>query len=101
MYVIEIFLPLRDNAGTAFPSSMFEAEKACLVERFGGLTAYVRAPAQGIWDNGETPVSDQIVIFEVMAETLDRDWWAAYRLDLETRFRQDEILIRASQADRL
>jgi len=101
MYVIEIFLPLRDNAGTAFAPSLFEAEKARLVERFGGLTAYTRAPAQGIWDNGETPVSDQIVIFEVMAEALDREWWAAYRSDLETRFRQEEILIRASQVDRL
>jgi len=101
MHVVEIFLPLRDNAGTPFPASLFEAEKARLADRFGGLTAYVRAPATGIWDNGEKPVSDQIVIFEVMAETLDRDWWAGYRSDLENRFRQDEILIRASQVDRL
>lgn len=101
MYVIEIFLPLRDNAGTAFAPSLFDAEKARLIDRFGGLTAYVRAPAQGIWDDGAKPVSDQIVIFEVMAETLDREWWAGYRTALETRFRQDEILIRASQADRL
>jgi len=101
MYVVEIFLPLRDNAGTAFAPSLFDAEKARLIDRFGGLTAYVRAPAQGVWDDGEKPVSDQIVIFEVMAETLDRQWWASYRTALETRFRQDEILIRASRADRL
>jgi len=101
MYVIEIFLPLRDNAGTAFAPSLFEAEKARLVERFGGLTAYTRAPAQGIWDNGQTPVSDQMVIFEVMADTLDRAWWAGYRAELEARFRQDEILIRAGQIDRI
>ncbi|MBW8732832.1 MAG: hypothetical protein JF571_00725 [Asticcacaulis sp.] len=101
MYVVEIFLPLRDNAGTAFAASLFETEKARLVERFGGLTAYARAPAQGLWDKDGQPVSDQIVIFEVMTETLDREWWTQYRGDLETRFRQNEILIRASAVDRL
>ena len=101
MYVIEIFLPLRDNDGAAFAPAVFEAEKAHLVERFGGLTAYVRAPAQGIWNDGEKPVSDQIVIFEVMVDVLDREWWASYRSNLEDLFRQDEILIRASQVDRL
>ena len=101
MYVIEIFLPLRDNTGTAFASSLFEAEKARLIDRFGGLTAYARSPAEGIWDNGEKPVSDQIVIFEVMVDALDCEWWASYRSNLEGLFRQDEILIRASQVDRL
>ena len=72
-----------------------------LIDRFGGLTAYARSPAEGIWDNGEKPVSDQIVIFEVMVDALDREWWASYRSNLEGLFRQDEILIRASQVDRL
>ena len=99
MHVVEIFLPLRDNAGTAFAASLFEAEKARLVERFGGLTAYARAPAQGLWNDGEKPVSDQIVIFEVMTETLEREWWTAYRTDLEVTFRQDTVLIRCSSVD--
>ena len=31
----------------------------------------------------------------------DHAWWAAYRTELEARFRQDEILIRASAVERL
>ena len=38
-----------------------------LADRFGGVTAYMRAPARGLWkgDTGET-TRDDIVIFEVM-----------------------------------
>jgi hypothetical protein len=36
-----------------------------------------------------------------MVEHLDRDWWARYRQSLEQEFAQDEILIRASQTERL
>jgi hypothetical protein len=36
------------------------------------------------------------VIFEVMVETLDRSWWREYRRQLEQRFDQEVILIRAT-----
>jgi hypothetical protein len=42
-----------------------------------------------------------VVIVEVMADELDRAWWAGYRRVLESRFRQDEILIRATPRERL
>jgi len=45
--------------------------------------------------------SDEIVIFEVMTETLDRDWWSEYRLELERRFRQREIVVRAQTIEQL
>jgi hypothetical protein len=38
---------------------------------------------------------------EVMAATLDPEWWAAYRKRLERDFVQDEIVIRASAITRL
>jgi len=41
------------------------------------------------------------VIFEVMTEQLDRPWWGQYREDLEQRFRQIELVIRASSIERL
>ena len=44
---------------------------------------------------------DEIVVLEVMAETLDREWWRDYRGELERRFRQDEVVIRASEVERL
>jgi hypothetical protein len=36
-----------------------------------------------------------MVVFEVMTENLDRQWWNSYRQNLETCFRQDQLLIRA------
>jgi hypothetical protein len=67
------------------------------------LTAHTQAPAEGIWtESGDTqPTHDEIVIFEVMADTLERDWWADYRRELERRFRQREIIIRAQSIEQL
>jgi len=40
---------------------------------------------------------DDVVIVEVMAKQLEREWWRPYREDLERRFRQEEIMIRSLQ----
>ena len=102
MHVIEIFLPLADNEGRPFPAALWAGVREALVERFGGLTAFTRSPAEGLWDEGEGGRSrDQIVIFEVMAETLDRGWWRGFREGLERDFRQEEIVVRAQEAERL
>ena len=55
-----------------------------------------RAPARGVWkdDTGGT-ARDDIVIFEVMTEDLDRPWWTNFRKELEKRFRQENVVIRA------
>jgi hypothetical protein len=68
---------------------------------FGGVTAFTRAPAQGSNAAGGTVVHDDIVVMEVMAATLDPEWWAAYRKQLERDFVQDEIVIRARAITRL
>jgi hypothetical protein len=102
MHVIEIFLPLRRNDGSEQPPAIFAELRRELVERFGGLTAFSRAPADGLWEDEAGAVErDQIVIFEVMAETLDRGWWSELRARLEREFAQDEVLIRAASAERL
>jgi hypothetical protein len=36
-----------------------------------------------------------------MTDTLDRPWWQGYRADLERRFRQDAIVVRASTVEML
>ena len=96
MYLIQLFLPLRDNGGNPFPPTMFGAVRAGLADAFGGVTAYQRAPATGLWeDDSDIVRRDDLVLFEVMAESLDRDWWRRYAADLAARFRQDEILVRA------
>jgi hypothetical protein len=43
-------------------------------------------------------VKDDIIIYEVLAEALDRGWWGDYKEKLEDIFRQQEILIRCWEA---
>jgi hypothetical protein len=95
-HLVQIFLPLRDNDGRPFEGDAHGATRRELLERVGGVTAYQRAPAQGLWKTGEGEVArDEVVIFEVMVPGLDRAWWAAYREALRARFRQDALLVRA------
>ena len=99
---MELLLPVYGPDGERFPQGHFDAVSAELTDRFGGLTAHVRAPAKGLWEepSGRTQ-RDDIVIFEVMVDALDADWWADYRRRLERRFSQDEIVIRAVEMRRL
>lgn len=95
-YLVQILLPLYDNDGHAFEASEYVKLRSELADRFGGVTAYTRAPARGVWkdDTGETS-RDDIVILEVMTDTLDRAWWARFRKELERRFRQESLIVRA------
>ncbi len=97
MHIIEILLPLYGNDGRRFGHEPFAAVREELVVRFGGLTAFTRSPAEGLWEDEGEVTRDEIVIFEVMAETLDRGWWADYRRQLEQRFAQDTIVVRAHE----
>ena len=102
MRLVEIFLPLARNDGSPQPTRLFAEVQGELVERCGGMTAFTRAPAEGLWeDHGGAVEADRIVIFEVMDEAYDAGWWRRYRRTLEERFAQDEVLVRASAAERL
>ena len=81
---------------------MFDAVRAELADRHGGVTAYLRSPAVGLWEDDEGEcVRDDVLLFEVMVDAIDRSWWFDYRRELERRFAQDEILLRASSVERL
>jgi hypothetical protein len=101
MHLVQILLPLYAADGERLPQELFVAVRAELVERFGGLTAYSRSPATGLWDEGGSVQRDDIVVYEVMVEQLDRAWWRKYREDLATRFRQQEMVVRAQRTERL
>jgi hypothetical protein len=101
MHLVQILVPLFDNAGEHFPPEPYRRLRAELTDRFGGLTAFTRAPAEGLWTDGGETSHDEIVIFEVMTETLDRPWWRSYRAELEKRFRQDVIVVRAQEIEQL
>lgn len=99
-HLVQILLPLYDNRGTEQDKSLFAKTREELTHWFGGLTAHVRAPARGLWKTGEGDVErDDIVIVEVIAQTLDRAWWQQYRAELEKRFAQEVIVIRAMQIE--
>ena len=91
MHLVQLLLPRYD-----------EAVSRELTERFGGMTAYARAPARGEWKPapGET-VRDDIVVYEVMVEKLDRAWWSGYRRSLELRLKQQELVVRTYEIERL
>lgn len=94
-HLVQILLPVYDNAGRHFPPECYARVRSELTQRFGGLTTYSRAPAEGLWGSGGEVKRDDIVVLEVMVDKLERDWWRDYRSQLETLFRQDEIVVRA------
>ena len=100
MHLVELFLPVEDPTGASL-APRIEELVATLAERFGGATAFLRAPAEGLWKQGGTLERDRIVVVEVMVDALDEAWWHALRTELEARFEQDEILIRATRTTRL
>ena len=101
MHLVQLLLPLAAADGARLPPALFAAVRQELVDRFGGLTAYTRAPAKGLWEDGGGVERDDIVVYEVMAAQLDRAWWAGYRTDLCERFRQQELVVRAQAIELL
>jgi hypothetical protein len=95
MHLVQLLLPLYDNDGDALAEELFTTVRRELAERFGGLTAFTSAPAEGLWKSDGKTHHDEIVVFEVMAATIDAGWWQSYRKNLEQRFSQNSILIRA------
>ena len=66
-----------------------------LTDRFGGLTAFTRAPAEGLWEDDKgSVVRDDVIVVEVMSDEPDDVWWRTYKVTLAQRFGQETILIR-------
>lgn len=101
-FLVQILLPLYDGAGRRFAAKLYSEVARELTERFGGVTAYSRAPAKGLWKPAPRQTTrDDIVVYEVMVRTLEAPWWSRYRAALERRFRQDELVVRAHAIRRL
>jgi hypothetical protein len=96
MVLIQVLLPTHTPRGVPVGRDVFDRCRTELAERFGGLTAYLRSPAQGLWTapSGEQE-HDSVVMVEVVAEEFDRTWWRAYERTLAERFEQDVIHVRA------
>lgn len=99
MYLIQILLP-RTSGDARVEDSKFAETRAELVEAFDGVTAYLRAPAQGLWTAPDGRVErDEVVMVEVVTDGFDRTWWRAYADRLARRFGQESIHIRALPAE--
>lgn len=97
-----MLLPLYDNTGTKLAATLFDQVFDELTQEFGGVTAQVRAPAEGAWQpRGQDIHRDDVVLFEVMVADLDRAWWSRYRQALERRFRQEKLLLRTILVEEL
>lgn len=102
MHLVQVLLPLADNAGAPFGAARFDSVRRELTGHFGGVTAYTRSPGEGEWRAASGGIArDEVVIYEVMIDDLDRVWWQGYRHALEIRFAQEEIIVRACRIERL
>lgn len=98
MVLIQLLLPATGVEGGAM-NALAETRQE-LVERFKGVTAYVRSPAKGLWTapDGRTE-ADDVVMVEVVTDRFDRGWWRTYSATLAERFAQEAIHVRAVPID--
>lgn len=98
MHIIDILLPV----AKILPNrAVYDRVQRALTEKFGGVTTYSRAPAEGLWNSGDAVERDDIVVLEVMAENLERMWWTDFRRSLEKSLEEKEIVITCHAAERL
>jgi hypothetical protein len=101
MYLVEILLPLRDVAGDPFPADYYDDLAQHLTDTFGGVTSFLRSPAEGRWHGGGPMQREDIAVMEVMARSLDSTWWRALKNELTAKFRQEELIVRCHSVELL
>lgn len=95
MVLIQILLPIAHTTAGASDPQLAETARE-LGDAFGGLTAYVRSPAKGLWTSPRgRPEEDDVMMVEVVTHRFDRAWWKTYAAMLAGRFSQDVIHVRA------
>jgi uncharacterized protein (DUF2267 family) len=94
--LIQILLPTNaDNKG------LFEKLTQELTSKFGGVTSFIRAPAEGRWKTGSHTEHDEIAVIEVMTEEIDYGFWTDLRNRLEQALSQEHIVIRCQPMELL
>jgi hypothetical protein len=99
--LIQLLLPTT-GAGTPLADDAVAKTRAELVEKFKGITAYLRSPAQGMWTSPDGDrEQDTVMMVEVVTDFFDRAWWRTYTGRLKERFAQEEIHLRAIAVEML
>jgi hypothetical protein len=101
MYLVQLLLPIARNSGEPVGDDILRGIQEELSDRFGGVTAYTRTPAEGIWKEDGKQSKDDVIIVEVMTAGLDRAWWRGFRERLEKALGQKELVVRAEPIERL
>jgi hypothetical protein len=96
MFLVQLLLPVSLPDPAVPPMTALAETRRELTEKFSGSTAYVRSPAKGLWTAPDGEVEqDEVVMVEVVVQTLDRAWWQRYAEMLAARFQQQVIHVRA------
>lgn len=96
MVLIQLLLPLMSETHPGAEGTPLARTREELTRQFKALTAYVRAPAKGLWTSPDgRREEDDVVMVEIVAPAFDREWWRAYGETLRRRFRQETIHVRA------
>lgn len=87
--LVQILVPQVNGHGDRVPLATLQALGRELTDRFGGVTCYSRAPAEGLWQQDEDapPKKDDIIIYEVMAQRFDAHTGARCRRGLRSTLR--------------
>lgn len=93
--LVQILLPLHDDGGQPLPPDSLLRVRQELTRLFGSLSAYSRTPTDG----RDVGLDDDVVVYEVVADRLESGWWHAYRSELERRFHQRHIVVRAQAVE--
>jgi hypothetical protein len=99
VFLIQFLLPTRAG-DTAIDDGLVARTRDELISRFGGVTAYLRTPAHGVWTSPEgRREHDDVVMVEVVTADFDRSWWREYSASLARRFVQETIHVRALRVE--
>ena len=102
MVLIQLLLPVNSSQRDDGGREAFALTRRELTDRFGGMTAYLRAPAMGVWTSPDgDSEQDDVVMVEIITDRFDRAWWREYARTLERRFDQEVIHVRALAAELL
>ena len=100
-HLVQILLPKEAGTGQPIAQKWFDSFLDEPTNQFGGVTSYLRAPGQGLWQSGSGTEKDRIAVVEVMVDRLDPAFWRSLRERIERELSQDEIVIRAQEITRL
>jgi hypothetical protein len=90
----EIFVPLKNEKGRAFPATVLAKFKELLTSEFGGLTD-TRYAQEGRWQMGTVTLRDEVKIWKIVSDRGDDGdrFIGKIKQDLEAALDQAEILV--------